>query len=231
MSADAPVVPKPSATIVPLRDAPEGLEVLLLQRAKRDGSNTGHWVFPGGKIEAGDGATDPGAVLDAARAAGARETWEEAGLRLAADDLGLISRWITPAMSPKRFDTWFFAVQVDPDAEVQVDGKEIRTHAWFVPENAVEAFHAGEIRLVPPTFVTLSWLAEYTDCASALSGLVREGVPRIEPRICPIEGGACMLYPGDAGYEAGDPDRPGPRNRIWSKAGSLHYERTEGRDG
>ena len=227
MTADAPALPKPSATVVPLRDAPEGLEVLLLQRAKRDRSGTGHWVFPGGKIEAGDGAVDPDSVLEAARAAGARETWEEAGLRLRGEDLGLISRWITPPMSPKRFDTWFFAVQVDPDMEIRVDGKEIRTHAWFVPENALSAFHEGEIRLVPPTFVTLSWLAEYPDCASALAGLVRESVPAIEPRICPVEGGACMLSPGDAGYEDGDPDRPGGRNRIWSEAGKLRYEHYE----
>ena len=225
MTAEAPPTPKPSATVVALRDAPEGLEVLLLQRARRDGSATGHWVFPGGKIEDEDLRARPGEILAAARAAGQRETWEEAGLRLAGEDFGLISRWITPAMSPKRFDTWFFAVEVDADAGVRVDGQEIRTHAWFVPENAITAFHEGEIRLVPPTFVTLHWLADYPDCASALAGLVRESVPAIEPRICPVEGGACMLYPGDAGYEDGAPDRPGPRNRIWSREGHLRYER------
>jgi len=225
MTADAPATPKPSATVLPLRDAPEGLEVLLLQRARRDGSATGHWVFPGGKVEDEDLSAGPDRVLDAARAAARRETWEEAGLRFDGEDLGLISRWITPAMSPKRFDTWFFAAQVEADAEVRVDGQEIRSHAWFVPENALSAFHEGEIRLVPPTFVTLSWLADYPDCATALAGLVRESVPKIEPRICPIEGGACMLYPGDAGYEDGDVDRPGGRDRIWSLSGRLRYER------
>jgi 8-oxo-dGTP pyrophosphatase MutT (NUDIX family) len=226
MSPDAPATPKPSATVIPLRDAPEGLEVLLLQRAKRDGSATGHWVFPGGKIEDEDLPEEPGDLLQAARAAGQRETWEEAGLRLASEDFGLISRWITPAMSPKRFDTWFFATRVDADAQVRVDGKEIHGHAWFIPKNALAAYHAGEIKLVPPTFVTLSWLAEYADCASALAGLVRDSVPTTEPRICPIEGGACMLYPGDAGYEDGDIDRPGGRNRIWSLEGTLRYERS-----
>ncbi|MBW2273649.1 MAG: NUDIX domain-containing protein [Deltaproteobacteria bacterium] len=226
MTPDAPATPKPSATVVPLRDAPEGLEVLLLQRAKRDGSATGHWVFPGGKIEEQDRSTGPDPVLAAARAAAQRETWEEAGLRLASENFGLISRWITPAMSPKRFDTWFFAARVEADAAVRVDGEEIRTHAWFVPENALTAFAEGEIRLVPPTFVTLSWLADYADCASALAGLVRESVPKIEPRICPVEGGAYMLYPGDAGYEDGDLDRPGPRNRVHTQSGRLHYQRT-----
>ena len=45
--------PKPSGTVVVLRDAEPGLEVLLLQRASRDGG-AGPWVFPGGKVEPAD---------------------------------------------------------------------------------------------------------------------------------------------------------------------------------
>jgi 8-oxo-dGTP pyrophosphatase MutT (NUDIX family) len=65
MSPDAPATPKPSATVIPLRDAPEGLEVLLLQRARRDGSPSGHWVFPGGKIEDQDLPAESGEALGA----------------------------------------------------------------------------------------------------------------------------------------------------------------------
>jgi hypothetical protein len=36
-----------------------------------------------------------------------------------------------------------------------------------------------------------------------------------------------MLYPGDAGYEAGDPDLPGPRHRIQALASGWRYERSD----
>jgi hypothetical protein len=35
-----------------------------------------------------------------------------------------------------------------------------------------------------------------------------------------------MLYPGDAGYEAGDVERPGPRHRLWSLPAGYRYERS-----
>ncbi len=225
------VSPRPAATIVPLRDdsgAGAGYEVLLVQRLRRDGS-AGIWVFPGGKIEDGDGPLDSEAeVLRTAKRAGIRETGEEAGVCLDPDGLGLIARWITPPVSPKRFDTWFFMAQVEPDTEVRVDGQEIRTHRWFRPQDALAARLAGEIDLAPPTLVTIHWLAEYRSVTDAMRGLVRESVPKIEPEICPVEGGACMLYPGDAGYGCGDPDRPGARNRLWSLAGTFRYERLSG---
>ena len=49
--------PKPSATVVVIRDGAQDLEVLLLER-NRDKSP---WVFPGGKVGAKDGgeAADP----------------------------------------------------------------------------------------------------------------------------------------------------------------------------
>jgi 8-oxo-dGTP pyrophosphatase MutT (NUDIX family) len=79
VSDPTPVTPKPSATVVPLRDGPE---VLLVQRAKRDGT-PGIWALPGGKVEPVDGAVEGASEADTieiARRAGARETHEEAGL-------------------------------------------------------------------------------------------------------------------------------------------------------
>jgi len=228
MSEAEPMVPKPSATVVPLRDTDAGSEVLLVQRAKRDGSK-GIWVFPGGKVEAQDGELDAnheGRTLDVVRRTGVRETEEEAGFRLDPEDLGLISRWITPPVARRRFDTWFFAAAVDLSVEVKVDGSEIGDHRWMRPKDVLSARLAGEIDLAPPTLVTIHWLAEYSNVSATLAGLVQRSVPIIEPNICPIEGGACILYPGDAGYEVSDPDRPGPRNRLWSSDGNLRYEKS-----
>ena len=62
-------------------------------------------------------AGEPGSRESALRAA-VRETREEAGLDLAATRLVAISRWITPEISPQRFDTWFFLGVVDTTHEV-----------------------------------------------------------------------------------------------------------------
>ena len=92
--------PKPSGTVVVVRDR-DALEVLLLQRTPREGK-PGPWVFPGGKVDAADRDVGSSAEQDARRAA-VREASEEAALELPASSLVPIARWITPAISPKRF--------------------------------------------------------------------------------------------------------------------------------
>jgi 8-oxo-dGTP pyrophosphatase MutT (NUDIX family) len=46
--------PKPSATVVLIRDGDEQLELLLLERNTAREQKRGPWVFPGGKIEPAD---------------------------------------------------------------------------------------------------------------------------------------------------------------------------------
>jgi hypothetical protein len=36
----------------------------------------------------------------------------------------------------------------------------------------------------------------------------------------------CFLYGGDAAYEQGRIDAPGPRHRLWVRDSGWHYERT-----
>jgi len=101
-SADRP--PRPAATIVVVRDTPQGIEVLLSRRAERGDHNSGAWVFPGGIVDPGDRAShDCCAGIDDAQAsallgvpsdgldyyvAAVRECFEESGLLFATDDSG-----------------------------------------------------------------------------------------------------------------------------------------------
>jgi len=217
------VEPKPSATVVVVREAQAALEVLLLARS----GERRPWVFPGGKVDAVDreGGVD---AETAARRAAVREAKEEAGLELDAQALRPISRWITPPISEKRFDTLFFVARVEPDVSVRVDRGEIAEHRWLVPAAALEAHRAAEIRLAPPTFVTVTWLTEHERAGSAIETLSRDPLVTFRPRIHSIEGGACILYPGDAGYEAGDIRVPGPRHRLWTRREGWSYERSPG---
>ncbi|MEP7299227.1 MAG: MBL fold metallo-hydrolase [Burkholderiales bacterium] len=100
--------PRRSATLVVVRDSPEGIEVLLSRRAERGDHSSGAWVFPGGIVDAGDAlAHDCCAGLDAAGAnatlglaagaldyyvAAVRECFEESGLLFATDASGGIVR-------------------------------------------------------------------------------------------------------------------------------------------
>jgi 8-oxo-dGTP pyrophosphatase MutT (NUDIX family) len=228
MASGAATEPRPSATVVLLRDASAAaprLEFLLLQRASREGK-PGAWVFPGGKVDPVDVISgDPGSRESALRAA-VRETREEAGLDLAATRLVAISRWITPEISPQRFDTWFFLGVVDTSHEVVVCGDEMVAHRWITPEDALLAQKSGEIQLAPPTFVTVQWLGAHARAAEARDALGREPILTFRPRIHRSAAGTCMLYPGDAGYESGDPDQPGPRHRILALPGGWRYERS-----
>jgi len=218
--------PKPSATVVVVRDVPAGLELLLLQRRPKKDGSPGAWVFPGGKIEPQDHHASGDELATALRAA-VRETREESGLALEPGELVNISRWITPAVAPRRFDTWFFLAAARPDAEVRVDGGEIWHHRWLSPQQALEAHLARESRLAPPTFVTVTWLTRYAEAAHAIAELGAAPLVTFEPKIFRIEAGACILYPGDAGYDVDDPDRPGARHRLWSEDGEYRYERDD----
>lgn len=86
--------PQPSATLILVRDAPAGMEVLMLRRSPGAGFVAGAHVFPGGVIGPEDEASQVAAVCHpcggdaqdiAHRACAIRESFEEAGLLLARD--------------------------------------------------------------------------------------------------------------------------------------------------
>lgn len=56
--------PRDSASVVLLRDAAQGLQVLLMQRSKRAAVLGGAYVFPGGKLERSDSTAATLAQLD-----------------------------------------------------------------------------------------------------------------------------------------------------------------------
>jgi 8-oxo-dGTP pyrophosphatase MutT (NUDIX family) len=53
-----PVVPRPAATIVLLRDVDDGIEVLLVRRSRASGFVPGAYVFPGGMVDRADAAPE-----------------------------------------------------------------------------------------------------------------------------------------------------------------------------
>jgi 8-oxo-dGTP pyrophosphatase MutT (NUDIX family) len=217
-----------AATVVVLRDTSDGatgLETLLLRRNSRLGFAGGMWVFPGGRVDELDVAAG-GDEEDAARRAAVREAGEEAGIDLEPDALVPLSHWTPdPASAHKRFATWFFLAGASPDTVV-IDGGEIVDHGWVSPEEALGRHAAGEIELLPPTFVTLADLAGHGSVAAALDAARTGGVPRYLTRMVRVDGELVALWEGDAGYESGDGHLAGARHRLL--LGSLPWRYVRG---
>ncbi len=223
--APAPLVP--AATVACLRDTPGGIEALLLLRNRTLSAFAGVWVFPGGKLEASDGAPGADEVEKSSHAA-AREANEETGLVVDPSALGVFSLWIPPPAEKRRFKTWFFLADAGSQP-VQVGESEILEHRWVRPRDVVAAMPDPDLRMMPPTFVTLCQIAEHGSVEAALHASRQVEPPRFETRMQPSGGGTTFYWRGDAGYESGDLNAAGARNRLVTDADGWRYQ-TENED-
>ncbi len=214
---------RPASTVVLLRDSQDGLETLLLRRNKALAFAGGFWVFPGGSLDAEDMAAGDGDEERAARVAAAREAMEECGQQPKPQDMVLLSHWTTPESEKRRFSTWIYAAPLRADEDVVIDGGEIHDHRWITLRQALAEHYAGELRILPPTMVTLTRLATYDTVAEVLEIERDSPVPRVLPVITAHNDAIVAMYHGDAGYEAVDPALPGARHRAVLKDGGWRY--------
>jgi 8-oxo-dGTP pyrophosphatase MutT (NUDIX family) len=189
--------PRQAASIILLRGASDGLEVLLVKRNPAAHFMGGAWVFPGGAVDAGDEAGDA-----PHRAAAVRELAEEASVD-GVDPIALIpfSRWITPAEVKTRFDTRFFLTPAPDGAEPQPDGAETVDAGWFEPQGALDAHGRGEILLVFPTIKHLEQLGGFGTADELLAYAEGREVRPVQPRVVVSGETARIVLPGEPGYE------------------------------
>ena len=79
-------------------------------------------------------------------------------LTLRTDLLVPLSRWVTPPVLPRRFDTRFFATQSPAGARISLEGDEVAGHAWLTPAAALAAMADGALPMWMPTSGTLQQL-------------------------------------------------------------------------
>ena len=191
----------PAATVILVRESERGLEVFLVKRHKKSSFMSNAFVFPGGKIDPTD--------ADAETAA-ARELFEEAGVLLAAANLGVDrsrlhwwSRWVTPMQEPRRFDAEFFVAELPPGQTPSFDQKETVEELWITPAAALERQAAGELRLAPPQLRTFH---ELSALDGGIAGVIAASAQRqghraaICPRIVEDEGGIAIVLPWDPAF-------------------------------
>jgi 8-oxo-dGTP pyrophosphatase MutT (NUDIX family) len=205
---------RPASTVVLLRDGRDGMETLLLKRNKALMFAGGFWVFPGGSLDPEDLEAAAGDEQAASRIAAAREAKEESGLEPRIEDMVLLSHWTTPIVEPKRFSTWIYAAPVASGEEVMIDGGEIHDSRWIGVREALKLHGRGELGILPPTFVNLLNLSRYDSVADMLEEERVSQAPALMPVISAYDGNIAVMFPGDAGYESGDPETEGARHRA-----------------
>jgi 8-oxo-dGTP pyrophosphatase MutT (NUDIX family) len=198
-----PSTPRPAASIVLLRrggrHSQRALEVLMLRRSEEAKFMPGVWVFPGGSLDAADGAEEAGL-----RACAMRELAEEAGIELdAGEELVPFTRWITPEVIATRFDAWFFLALAPAHTPPQADGVETTEARWFEPAVVLEAHRAGELVLSFPTQTQLRWLAEFGTSDEAMAAYRERTLEPILPVvIAEDDAEPRVVLPGDPDYPA-----------------------------
>lgn len=231
-------------------------KLLLLKRAPTARFMPNTWVFPGGVLEGGDEAFplsvsalnlsqalsdwsqwgfDHREAALASLGAALREASEEAGLiwgELSADidEIKCVDRWLTPEQLKIRFDTYFWAVSLRSEPEINVDQAEIVDSQWWRLDELCQAYEQGALELPAPTFCLITELAsllrEDDPRPSTATSIIRafNQSPHAQA-ICPVlkRGQELRLHlPGDPIYAELRGETPELTQRVfWSSA--PHY--------
>ncbi len=124
----------------------------------------------------------------------------DSGGKLRIGALAHFGHWITPEISPKRFDTHFFLCRAPAGQDALCDGGETVALEWVSPLDALARAAAGERSILFPTRLNLKRLAESDSVASAMAA-ARNRVPfTVLPRPERREGGTLVVIPAEAGY-------------------------------
>lgn len=211
----------PAATVLLLRDSPNGLEVLLLRRNKALKAFGGAWVFPGGRVDEADG---PGLEeIEKAKHTAIRETLEETNLDISGSDFVTLSNWIPPVEEKRRFSTWFFVTNA-PDTPVKIDQGEIHDYQWISPRDALAKVPSPDLMMMPPTYVSLWCLREFGTVDQAMAGLHEHEPEIFETKFARGDEGFITLWPGDCCYESLDFTQKGAKRRLYAESDCWRYE-------
>ncbi len=209
---------RPAATVIVARETDAGLEVLLLERSTV-GAFAGMWVFPGGRVDDDDAGHDE---LSRAASAAVREAREEVSLDVDPASLIPLAHWTPPAITPKRYTTWFFVAPWSGQ-EHTIDAHEIVGAQWLLASAAL----AAGLPIAPPTHVTLETLASVPTFEALRALIDARGIERFVTLPTSHEGSMVLLWEPDAGYATADPTSVGPRHRLIVREGEPNrYERS-----
>lgn len=117
--------------------------------------------------------------------------------KLDAESLVPWVRWVTPEISPKRFDARFFLARAPEGQEPKVDGHEATEGLWITAAEALRQWERGEMQLAPATAKSIDVLSAYSSVEAALEDAARRPPPVAMPVVWSEDGRAFISLPGD----------------------------------
>lgn len=121
------------------------------------------------------------------------------GVALDLRALTLFSRWLTPPVVPKRFDTFFY-LAVAPAGEAEADGREAVEAEWLAPDDALRLAAEGRRTIVFPTRMNLRLLAMTPTLTQAVATARARSGGTIQPRVEQRGTDRYIMLDPEAGY-------------------------------
>jgi 8-oxo-dGTP pyrophosphatase MutT (NUDIX family) len=122
---------------------------------------------------------------------------DQFGLTVTAADLKPWARWVTPAVSPIRFDVTFFLAALPEGQLARHLSTEARETTWWTPADVLAALDAGTVQLATPQRVLLTELGGLRTLADAFDS------PRDLAPVCPrpqlVDGHYYLVFPDGTG--------------------------------
>jgi 8-oxo-dGTP pyrophosphatase MutT (NUDIX family) len=127
---------------------------------------------------------------------------KELDLYLDLEALTVFARWITPAIVPRRFDTWFYVAKAPEDQLAVCDGLETVDAEWIHPSEALRLAELGQRTVIFPTRMNLKLLGEASNADDAVVRARARELVTVEPKVREKGGGRVLVLPPEAGYGA-----------------------------
>jgi 8-oxo-dGTP pyrophosphatase MutT (NUDIX family) len=117
----------------------------------------------------------------------------DTGLVLRADLLRPWANWVTPEAEPRRYDARFFLAEMPLGQQADAGTTEADAAYWRTPAEALADWKSGDSRLLPPTWMTLTELAECGSVAAAVA--IERTLAKVTPRLVRQRDGWRVVLP------------------------------------
>lgn len=118
-------------------------------------------------------------------------------LVLRTDLLAAWAHWITPEFEPRRYDTRFFVAALPIGQRARDVSGEADHVAWMTPAAALAGVEAGDMGMLPPTYVTLRDIAEYTSIEQVWRAAPERRITPIVPGVEIVGDAALLTLPAE----------------------------------
>ena len=108
---------------------------------------------------------------------------ERRGLVLRTDLLGVWAAWCTPEFEPRRFRTWFFVAVLPEGQRTRDVSSESSSVTWMPALGACDAVDAGELGMMPPTYLTCLEVGQHASPAEVLEAAEGRTVEMFTPAV------------------------------------------------